>query len=207
MKYQLLFWILVAINLGIDSFTDRQSQAQPAPIFRPIIQEIRDRMPADFKMRLPASLPSVAEDLELYAFIPDDDLDLISLGEGEQNIFTVLVADTDDCEDKDDPLDCTVGIIGVTEITSESDLQVNDLPSDSVDVTSINLDQEATGFYFVYDEDYQFVVWKQDELAYVFITKKCRDDCVSKQELIDMAKSAAHEPAITSANSSYYLSW
>lgn len=207
MKYQLLFWTLVVVSLGIDSYQPHKSQAKPAPIFQPIIEEIRDRIPADFKMRLPASLPSVAEDLELYAFIPDDDLDLISLGEGEQNIFTVLVADADDCEDKDDPLDCTVGIIGVTEITSESDLQVSDLPSDSVDITRIKLSQDAKGFYFVQDEDYQFVVWKQDRLAHLLIAKKCSDDCASKQELIDMAKSAANEPAITSSNSSYYLSW
>ena len=42
-------------------------------------------------------------------------------------------------------------------------------------------------------------------VVHLFITEKCSDDCVSKQELIDMARSAANEPAITSSNSGYYL--
>ena len=205
MKYQLLFWTLVVVSLGIDSYQPHQSQAKPAPIFQPIVEEIRDRIPSDFKMRLPASLPSVAEDLELYAFIPDDDLDVISLGDSDREVFTVLVSETSDCAYEDDPLDCTVGIIGVTESISKTDIQADDLPSDSVDVTRINLGKEAQGFYFVQDEDSQFVVWKQDELVHLFIAAKCSDDCVSKQELINMARSAANEPAITSSNSGYYL--
>ena len=116
-----------------------------------------------------------------------------------------LVSETSDCAYEDNPLDCTVGIIGVTESISEADIQADDLPSDSVDVTRINLGKEAQGFYFVQDEDSQFVVWKQDELVHLFITEKCSDDCVSKQELIDMARSAANESAITSSNSGYYL--
>ena len=205
MKYQLLFWTLVAISLGIDSYQPRQSQAKPAPIFQPIIEEIRDRLPTDFKMRLPASLPSVAEDLTLYAFIPDDDLDLISMD--DRDVFTVLISETPDCVERENPLDCTVGIIGVTESISESDIQADDLPSDSVDVTPIKLGKEVKGFYFVQDRDSQLVVWKQDKLVHLFIAEKCSDNCVSKQELIDLARSAANEPAITSSNSGYYLSW
>jgi len=67
------------------------------------------------------------------------------------------------------------------------------------------LNEYAKGYYFIQDEDYQFVVWKQDELGYLFITEKCSDECVSKHQLIDMAKSAVYEPPITQADSSYYL--
>ena len=158
-------------QIKYNSFSDRTSQAKPTPIFEPIIEEIRTQLPSDFQMRLPASLPSFTEDLELYAFIPDDEVDVVTIGEGDypkgtlspadllrkrdRDVFTVLVSETSDCATEDNPLDCTVGIVGVTETTSESDIQADDLPSDSVDITPIELSEEVKGFYFVQDEDYQ----------------------------------------------------
>lgn len=205
MKYQMLFWSLIAISLGSDLFGKHQSQARPAPVFQPIIEEIRTRIPSDFQMRLPAFITDDFEDLTLHAFIPDDDLDLISIGEDNHEVFAVLVSETHDCAESENPLDCSVGIIGVTETRSESDLQIEDLPGDIADITPVELNEYAKGYYFVQDEDYQFVVWKQDELAYLFITEKCSDECVSKHQLIDMAQSAAYETPITRADSSSYL--
>lgn len=204
MKYQMLFWTLIAISLGFDLFGEHQSQAKPAPIFQPIIEEIRTRIPSNFQMRLPAFIPDDFEDLTLSAFIPDDELDVISIEFGNHDVFSVIVSSTDDCAEEDNPLDCTVGIISVSETNSESKLQIEDLPQDIADITPVELNEYAQGFYFIQDEDYQFVVWKQDELAYLFITRKCNDECVSKHQLIDMAQSAADEPPITRADSSFY---
>ena len=119
MKYQLIFWTLFGISLGIDFWGDRQSHSAPAPVFRPIIQEIRTRIPSNLQLRLPTNLPPLSEDVTLYSFILDDDFDLISLGSEDLNTFMVLVSDIPNCQQQDNPLDCTVGIIGVSETTSK----------------------------------------------------------------------------------------
>ena len=204
MKYQMLFWALIAISLGLDLFGEHQSQAKPAPVFQPLIEEIRTRMPSDFQLRLPAFIPDDFEDLTLYAFIPDDELDLIRIGEENQDVFSVIVSSTHDCAEENNPLDCTVGMIGVTAKRSDK-LQIENLPKDVADITPVELNEDAQGFYFIQNEDNQFVIWEQDELAYLFIAKKCIDKCVSKHQLIDMAQSAADEPPITRADSSFYL--
>ena len=204
MKYQILFWTSIVISLGLDVFNKHQSLAKPAPIFQPIIEEIRTRMPSDFQLRLPTFIPDDFEDLTLYAFIPDDELDLISIGDGDRDVFSVIVSSTHDCAEEDNPFDCTVGMISVTETRSDQ-LQIENLPKDVADITPVEFNEDAQGFYFIQNEDNQFVVWKQDELAYLFIAKKCSNECLSKHQLIDMAQSAADEPPITYTDSSFHL--
>ena len=46
MKCQLLFWTLLAINFGVDLLPSHPSQAKPASIFQPIIEEIRTQIPS-----------------------------------------------------------------------------------------------------------------------------------------------------------------
>jgi len=84
MKYQMLFWSLIATSLSVGLFGKHQSQARPAPIFQSIIEEIRTRIPSDYQMRLPA-------------YIPDGNLNLISIGEENHEVFAVLVSETHDC--------------------------------------------------------------------------------------------------------------
>lgn len=204
MKYQLLFWSLIGISLGFDLFGDRTSYSYPAPVFQSIVEEIKTRIPSNLKIRLPGHISPVPEDITLYSFIPDDDFDFISLGEKDLDTFIVLVSETPDCEQENNPLDCTVGIIGVSETSSLENLEIDDLPDDIADLTPVKLNKHAQGFYFVQDEDYQIVVWKQDRLAHLLIAESCDDDCVLKQDLIEMATSAANEPAITSSDTSYY---
>ena len=59
MKYQLLFWTLLAINFGIDLLPSHPSQAKPASIEKSIIEEIRTQIPSGFKMRLPTFIPDL----------------------------------------------------------------------------------------------------------------------------------------------------
>ena len=198
MKYQLLFLSLVS-TVGTCLFSQRPSLAEPAPIFQPIVREIRDRLPQNFQMRLPAFLPEFTEDLQLYSFVPDDDFKIFDLG--GKDVFSVLISDIPGCDRQEDLSECIVGVISVTEALSQAPLKPGDLPPDSEDLTPVTLTNGATGFYFVQDKQAQFVVWQQDGLGYLLFSGKCEDECVSKQQLIEIATSAATEPAITSSKS------
>ena len=44
----------------------------------------------------------------------------------------------------------------------------------------------------------------QNKMAHLLLTENCDRKCISKQELIKMAKSAANGPAIVNSDSSYY---
>ena len=204
MKYQLLFWTLFGISFGIDFFDNRLSHSTPAPVFEPILTEIRDRLPNNLKLRLPAEVTPTVEETILYSFIPDDDLDLISMGDPTLNAFMVMISEFPDCVDQKNPLDCSIGLVGVSETSSDRDLTVADLPEDLEDLTSVKFGKDAKGFYFVQHEIYQLVIWKQDALAHLLIAETCDDGCVTKTELIEMAHSAANEPAITSSDNSIY---
>ena len=195
MKYQTLSLSLLGTLLGANLFGGYPATAKPAPIFQPIVREIRDRLPAEFKMRLPATLPEFTKDLPLFAFVVDDDIKIFG-----QDVFSVLISDIPGCEEEKDPSECTVGVIGVTEALSEEPLQPEDLPDDSEDLTPVALTNTAQGFYFVQDKQAQFVVWEQDELGYLLFSGKCESECLSKQQMIEIAKSAASEPAILSAD-------
>ncbi|MEM8675350.1 MAG: hypothetical protein AAGF83_15965 [Cyanobacteria bacterium P01_G01_bin.67] len=195
MKYQLLGLSILGTVLSFQLFSDRPSYGEPETIFQPIIQEIRDRLPKNYQLRLPAALPKFTEELELYAFIPDDDLQLI--GVGEKEVFTIAVASLPNCAEQEDPTNCIVGIVGVTEAISDSALEMEDLPPNSENVIPINLAQDVSGFYLEQGTEMQLVVWEQDRLGHLLVVKKCEDNCVSQEELIEMAISAARKPAIT----------
>jgi len=189
----------------LDVFAVKQSQAKPLEIFGPIIEDIKTRIPSDLKMRLPAFVPTSIQDKTLYSFMYDDDLSIeIALDDLKMEFFTVQIADTPDCSEARNPQDCLVAIVGVAEDPIESEAQLNDLISNKKeDIDQVKFEREIEGFYFV-DEDLQIIIWRQDKMANLLITQECSDKCISKQELIEMAKSAAKEPAITNIDTSYY---
>ncbi|MEL6929020.1 MAG: hypothetical protein AAFO95_10325 [Cyanobacteria bacterium J06600_6] len=196
MKYQLLLLSLIGTALGANLLETRPSQAEPAPVFQPIIQDIRDRLSTDFQMRLPAALPEFTKSLDLYAFVADDEMQVVNIK--GQDVFSVIVSDLPNCEQSDDPEDCIVGVISVTEALSDSALTPEDLPDNRQDLTPITLAEGAEGFYFTQNEEIQLVIWEQDNLGYLLMTEQCDDECVSKQQMIEMAQSAALQPPIYS---------
>lgn len=74
-------------------------------------------------MRLPAYIPDFSQDVSLYSFVPDKNLKFFSMGKEDLDTFMVVVSEIPDCQSKKDPLDCTVGIIGVSETDSKSDIR------------------------------------------------------------------------------------
>ena len=204
MKYQLLLWSLIAAIIGIESYKNSPTTAKPAPIFESVIEEVRSQIPSNLQLRLPGFIPQVSEEITLYSFIPDRDLDLINLGDEDLDTFMVVVSQIPDCHQAKNPLDCIVGIVGVSETSPDSKLELDDLPEDIEDLTAIELNQSTQGYYFIQNEDYQLVIWEQENLAHLLIARHCEENCLDKQDMTKMAISAANEPAISSQDSSYY---
>ncbi|GAB4540652.1 MAG: hypothetical protein Tsb0014_32030 [Pleurocapsa sp.] len=190
MKYQLLFWSLVAIIVGIETLNQERSQAEPASIFQPIIRDIKTLLPENVEMRLPAFLPTLPEEITLYSFVLQDKEKL-----NQKKSLMVLISDTPDCKNQKDPFSCAVGGMAVANAPWKPDKFLQD----AEDVTPIVLGNNLEGFYFVH-QDSRCVIWQQNQLIYQIITPQESSEYVSKQQLIEIAKSAANEPAITKSD-------
>ena len=201
MKYKLFINTLIPFVVVFNLFYTRQSQAEPSPIFEPIMGNIKTRLPSGLKMRLPASVATSTPNSTLYSFLPDDDSKLrIDLDDIKMYFFTVLIADSPNCSEQKNIEDCLVAAVGVTEDPIESQAELNALLTDNEeDITTIEFSEEIEGFYFE-ESELQIIVWRQNKMAHLLMSKKCPSDrdCISKQQLTDMAQSAAKEPAIAS---------
>lgn len=111
------------------------------------------------------------------------------------------IADRPDCSEQKNLEDCLVAAVGVTEDPIESQAELDDLlAKHEGDFTTIEFDREIEGFHFEKSQ-LQAIVWRQNKMAHLLVSRRCPSDrdCISKQQLIDMAKSAVEEPAITSS--------
>ena len=209
MKFRLISTLL-AFVFAFNLFHNRQSQAKPSPIFQPIIKEIETRLPSGLEMRLPSAVPTSTQDATLYSFLPDEDSELIfEFDDLKMEFFTVFIGDTSDCSEQKNYQDCLVAAVGVTEDPIESQSELDALLADSEEHIAtgkfergIEIDHGIEGFYLVNGE-LQSIIWRQEKMAHLLMSKKCDRDCISKQQLINMAKSAAQEPAVTSQDTFY----
>lgn len=210
MKFRLISTLLPFV-FAFNLFSNRQSQANPSPIFQPIIKEIETRLPSGLEMRLPAAVPTSTQDATLYSFLPNEDSELIfEFNDLKVEFFTVLIGNTSDCLEQKNSEDCLVAAVGVAEDPIESQSELDALLADSEeDIATgkfergIEIDRGIEGFYVI-DGELQSIIWRQEKMAHLLVSKKCGRDCISKQQLIDMAESATEEPAITSQDTSYY---
>lgn len=204
MKHHLVFLSSLAIFLSVNSSTTEQSQAKPAKVFQPIINEITETIPSDLEMRLPTSIPAVNKN-SIYASVAQSDRQInVSLGDLDLDFFTVTITNTPNCEQQENFLDCLVAVVGVAKDPIESQAQLDELVADNKDkIVQTELATGVSSFYFT-EADWQSIIWRQDNMAHLLIAQECSDRCISQQELIDMAKSAVNEPAILSSDTSYY---
>ena len=205
MKQRVFIYSLLLFVSTFNLFTLKQSQAKSRSIFQPIIKDIKTRLPSGLELRLPSFIPTPPE-ATLYSFLPNDNSKIaIALDDDlKMEFFTVLIANTPDCAEQKNPHDCLVAAVGVTEDPIKSPTQLNSLlAKHREDITKVKFEPDIEGFYFT-ERDMQSVIWRQNQMAHLLLTKKCDDECISKQELINMAKSAANEPAIVNPDSSYY---
>lgn len=149
-------------------------QAEPAPVFQPVLDEIRQQLPDGMIMRLPATLPNVSD--SLYPFIISD----------EKGLRVYLSTDPT-CNQPD----CTVG--GIAAMLPEEFARWSRKLEDS---TSINLPDGIQGHYFTIgqgDHADQYLLWQQDGTGFV-IGADIR--AISQPDLMQIAASMVSEPPI-----------
>ncbi len=174
---------LTVIGTGLSA--PSKSGAEPAPVFRPLIDDIRSQLPQGLKIRLPSSLPSPPPNVRLYPYILSDN-----------KVFGVNLAVTPNCSSSNHPSSCTVGGLGV--FTPDSSKV---WPPKGDNVTPVDLRNGIRGFYLTRgngNSTNKYVFWQQDGLEYTLGVGGGASKEVSQQQMIDMAISAVNEPPITS---------
>lgn len=186
MKRKIIFNSLVGLSvLTTGLVIAYKSGAEPASVFRPLINDIRTHLPKGLKMRLPSSLPPAASKVKLYPYIASDN-----------KVFEVRLANTPDCSSSNNPSACTAGGFGV--FTPEGS---KNWPPKGDSITPVDLGNGISGFYITRGQGNsisQYVFWKQEGLEYVVGLGGGSTRDVSQQQMIDMAISMVNEPAITS---------
>jgi hypothetical protein len=150
--------------------------AQPAPVFRPLIDDIRRRLPPGLKMRLPASMP--ASPIRLYPFI-----------ESDGKVFKVSIGIKPDCAASANSNSCTVGVLAVFAPTNSQNW-----PPHSNEISSINLNRGIRGHYLAKNGG-RTIFWEQEGLRYAVAVAA---SAVSQQQLLDLVNSMITQPAIAS---------
>jgi hypothetical protein len=151
------------------------ASAEPAPLFRPLIDDIRNQLPPGLEMRLPANLPP--SNIELYPYIESD-----STG------FRVNLAFKPNCSSPS----CTFGGLGVF---TEDGSKV--WPPKGDNIIAVDLGNGIRGYYLTRgpeDNRLRYVFWEQDGLKYAIGAQAF---AITQKELIEVATSMVKEPAIT----------
>jgi hypothetical protein len=149
-------------------------QAEPAPVFAPILSEVRQRLPQGLQMRLPATLPDRPE--PLYAFV-----------RSSQKGLLVYLAIDPKCKQPNCSVD-GAAVFTDAEFASWQRKLANAKP--------ITLPKGVQGYYLQQgkgeDADH-FVIWQQEGSNYVVGVDNRN---ASEQELVQIAASMVSEPAI-----------
>jgi hypothetical protein len=168
----LSFGISFAI-LGFGSFTKLQfANAAPAPIFQPLIRDIRNQLPRGMIMRLPAFLPPSST--KLYPSIDSGD-----------GYFTVVLGSQPGCNFNA----CLTGSISVARPNS-------DPGNDWQNGTPVTLGSRIRGFYSSYSTmsggETRSITWEQNGMIFDVSSR-----LMSRRQLIDIATSMTNEPPIS----------
>ncbi|MBE9100131.1 hypothetical protein [Vacuolonema iberomarrocanum] len=152
------------------------ANAAPAPLFDPVLDDIRRELPAGWQFRLPASIPGEGD---LYPFI----------SEATDTKLVISLGMTPDCN----AMNCTIGMIGATDAESVT----TDWPPEGRDRTSVSLTEEVDGYHLLRGEGpaaVRYVMWQQDGLVYAIATLA---DALPQDELVSVARSMATESPIS----------
>ena len=152
--------------------------AEPAPVIRPLLNDIRRELPEDLLVRLPASLPDGST--ELYPYLNSDKQGL-----------TILFGTTPDCATSEERNRCTIGGLGVF----PKDFEGWRTQSDRM--TPIDIGNGIQGYIFTRGQGRstnRLITWEQDDVRYVI---GAIEAVVSQNDLLTIARSMVTEPPIT----------
>ncbi|ABW26588.1 hypothetical protein [Acaryochloris marina] len=176
MKLSLQTLLISSLSMvGIEAFECiRTATAAPAPVFQPVISEIRKQLPPGGMLRLPAYLPD--SDVTLYPYLKTD-----------AQSFGVYLAFKPSCQVPS----CTIGGAGI--LTQEQAW-----PPNGKNRLQVELAQGIQGYHIALGQGRggkaNYVYWQQDGQTYSIGALELG---ASKEEVIEMAKSMAIEPPIS----------
>ncbi|MBD2034044.1 hypothetical protein H6F76_03130 [Leptolyngbya sp. FACHB-321] len=149
------------------------AQAEPASLFKPIVDDIQRQLPNGLKMRLPAYLPPEA--LALHPFV-----------QANAKGLQVYLSPEANCKQPK----CSVG--GIAVFTQEG---FSPWSRQLKKGTPVSLPNGIQGYYLALgkkDTDH-YVLWQQDGFGFVLGTDR---HSISQQELIQIAASTVVEPPL-----------
>jgi hypothetical protein len=172
--------------LSVGSLTRMQSaEAEPAPMFRPILRDIQNQIPKGMVMRLPASIPN--NGMKLYPIVPREKSDFLG-----DDAFVIGLASTPNC----DATACNIGNLAVSRRNHSYSSEL--LQESRQNGEPITLKKGIRGFYFYKragSAGYRWeVVWEQNGMVFEVDFRR-----MSRKQVIDVAISMANESPIRSA--------
>ena len=172
----LLIGLVSLTVLGSSLLAVESAIAQPATVFRPLIDDIRRQLPKGLKMRLPASMP--ATPIQLYPFI-----------ESDGKVFKINIGIKPDCAKSANASSCTVGVLAVL-----SPKNSEKWPPADRDISPVNLSGGIRGYYLAKSGG-RSIFWEQEGLIYAVAVVA---NAVSQEQLLDLVNSMVSQPAIAS---------
>lgn len=181
MRNRWLGWNLVGTwSIGIGLLAGSSAIAEPAPVIRPLLDDIRSQLREDLLVRLPASLPDGSA--ELYPYLNPNPQGL-----------TILFGTTPDCSTSENPGSCTVG--GLAVFPKDFD----GWRSEDDRMTPIEIGNGIQGYTFTRGQGRsinRLMTWEQDNVRYVI---GAIEAVVSQDDLLTIARSMITSPPITPA--------
>ena len=150
-----------------------QAVAAPAPLFEPLINDIRQQLPQGASLRLPAYLPD--SPIELFPYFVSDDAG-----------FRVNITAIRNCQLSS----CALVAVGVLAETSS-------WPPQADTVSPISVTPDLDGYHLTWGEGAQKshnIVWRQDGQIYGV---GGLDIVATTEDLVAIARSMASEQPIT----------
>lgn len=185
---------LAVLSIGL--LTKMQSTpAEPAPIFQPILSDIRSQLPQGTEIRLPSTFPTFDRSVLSKALSVPIDGNIYPYVDSKNEAIAVNFGVIPNCAASARPDQCTLGSIGVFKSRKPKFW-----PPKGDNVTPIDLGNGIRGYYLTRGSGHntlRYVSWQQNGWQYMLGTAAF---AMSQQQIIDTAISAASEPPITSAN-------
>lgn len=175
----------LATQIGLAAFLSGffcafvEAHATPAPLFDPILDDIRQRLPERLQFRLPAVVPLEGE---FYPFI--------SKSYGTELI--VGLGTTPDC----DSIFRGCHIVEIRATTKDT-MALSWSSHIDYTIVSVALNEDIEGSYIVLGGERvisQTLIWNQDETTYRISTGR---NALSQDEFIAIARSMVNQPPIS----------
>ncbi|MBW4564571.1 MAG: DUF4367 domain-containing protein [Mojavia pulchra JT2-VF2] len=178
MRNQWLKCLIETMGIGVGLLLwSAPAIAEPAPVIRPLLNDIHHKLPKDLLVRLPASLPDGST--QLYPYL-----------DSNKQGLRIMFGTTPDCGKSKAPNHCTIGGLGIF----PQDFQGWQLQSDNL--TPIDIGNGIQGYTFTRGQGRstnRLITWEQDGVRYVI---GAIEAVVSQNDLLKIARSMVTEPPI-----------